>query len=59
MVGGAKAEEAEAAEDAVEAMPEAEGSVEEAEVEAEEAAKPQPLIPMTQAGATLHLNGGA
>jgi len=58
MVGGAKAEEAEAA---VEAMPEEEGSVEEAEAgaEAEEAAEPQPLIPMTQAGATLHLNGGA
>ena len=62
MVEEAKAEEAEEAVVAVtEAMSEEEGLVEEveAEVEAEEAAEPQPLIPMTQAGATPHLSGGA
>jgi len=62
MVGGAGAEEAEAAEvTAAEAMPEEEELVEavEAEAGAEEAAGPQPLTPMTQAGATLHLSGEA
>jgi len=63
MVGGAKeeeAEEAEAAEAAAEAMPEEEGSIEEveAETEAEEAAEPQPLMPMTQERATLQRIGG-
>jgi len=67
MVDGDKAEDAEVAAVAVaEVMPEEEDLAEaevEAEVEeavaAEEAAEPQPLIPMTQAGATPHLNGGA
>jgi len=62
MVEEAKVEEAkEATVAVVEAMPEEEGPVEEAEAkaEAEEAVEPQPLTPMTQAGATLHLNGGA
>jgi len=55
MVGGAKEEEAE-----TEAMPEEEGSVEEvdAKAEAEEAVEPQPLMPMTQARATLQRIGG-
>jgi len=60
MAGGDVAEEAEMAAVAVaEAMPGEEELVEEAEAEAEveEAAEPQPLTPMTQAGATLHLNG--
>jgi len=57
-VDGAKAEEAEAK---AEAKAEDEGLVEEVEAEAggEEAAEPQPLTPMTQAGATLHLSGEA
>jgi len=44
-----------------EAMPEEEELVEEvgAEAGAEEAKGPQPLTPMTQAGATLHLSGEA
>jgi len=58
MVGGAKVE----AEDvgAVEVIPEEEDSVEEAEaeVEAKEAVDPQPMIPMTQARATLPRIGG-
>ena len=62
MVGGVKAEEAKEALGAAEVMPEEEGLVEEveveAEVEAEEAAEPQPLIPMTQARATLQKIGG-
>jgi len=61
MVGGDEAEEA-----AAEVMPweedlaeaEVEAEAEEA-VTAEEATEPQPLIPVTQAGATPHLNGGA
>jgi len=57
MVGRAKVEGEDMG--SAEAMPEEEDSVGEAEVEAEEAAGPQPLIPMTQAGATLQLNGGS
>jgi len=61
-------EEAEEAKVAMaEAMPEEEDLVEEVEAEAEagaeagaeEADGPQPLTPMTQAGATLHLSGEA
>ena len=62
MVGEDAAEQGEVAAVAVaEAMPEEEELVEEveAEAEAEEAVEPQPLTPMTQAGATLHLSGEA
>ena len=62
MVGGEEAGEAEAAAVAeAEAMPEEEDLVEgiAAEVGAKEAKEPQPLTPMTQAGATLHRSGEA
>jgi len=62
MVEEAETEEAEVAAVAVaEAMPEKEGLVEEVEAEAgaKEAEEPQPLTPMAQTGATLHLSGEA